>query len=318
MTQILSHENQYPGEPCVVALGTFDGVHLGHRALLGEAVREARRRNLPSVVWTFSTHPMTVFAPGRVPRQLETLEEKTDSLRETGVDFVILRPFTREFADLTPQAFLSLMEAALHPRMVVAGFNYTFGKKGAGTAQLLRQSAGEHGFETLIVPAVQAGGEAVSSTRIRDAIREGDMAKVRMLMGKPYALGGRVVHGRHLASLLGFPTANLDFPREKEVPLFGVYAALAALEGKTYPAVVNIGVHPTVPGDGCTVEAALMGYDGGDFYGKTLTLRLMQHLRREEKFASLSDLAAQVRLDRERAMRWIAENCPMDGRKENG
>ena len=318
MTQILSNENQYPGQPCVVALGTFDGVHLGHQALIGEAVREAGRRHLPSVVWTFSTHPMTVFAPQRVPRQLETLEEKIASLRETGVDVVILRPFTREFADLTPQAFLSLMEATLHPRMVVAGFNYTFGKKGAGTAQLLSQAAAQYGFETLIVPAVQLGGEAVSSTRIRDAIREGDMESARMLMGRPYALGGAVVHGKHLASLLGFPTANLDFPREKEVPRFGVYAALAELEGKTYPAVVNIGVHPTVPGDGVTVEAALMGYDGGDFYGKMLTLRLLQHLRREEKFASLSELAAQIRLDRERAMRWIHKNCPPDGRKENG
>ena len=296
--KLLTHERQWRGGETVVAFGMFDGVHEGHARLMRTANELAALHDLTSVVYTFSSHPMATFAPDRVPPQLETRSEKVRTIAQLGVDVAVLRPFDRAYAALSPEEFVRSFAEALHPRHVVIGFNYSFGCKGAGKAEDMIRLGKVFGFETHVVPEVQIGGLPVSSTRIRAAVGEGDMEEAEKLLGRPYALCGVVEHGKQLGRRLDFPTANLRWDRSKALPPKGVYAALAFVRGAWYMAAVNIGEHPTAPGGRMTVEANLIGYEGGEFYGCHMRLLLCRRLRAEKKFDSLEALREEVMRNR--------------------
>lgn len=307
--KLLTHERQWRGGETVVAFGMFDGVHEGHARLMRTANELAALHDLTSVVYTFSSHPMATFAPDRVPPQLETRSEKVRTIAQLGVDVAVLRPFDRAYAALSPEEFVRSFAEALHPRHVVIGFNYSFGCKGAGKAEDMIRLGKVFGFETHVVPEVQIGGLPVSSTRIRAAVGEGDMEEAEKLLGRPYALCGVVEHGKQLGRRLDFPTANLRWDRSKALPPKGVYAALAFVRGAWYMAAVNIGEHPTAPGGRMTVEANLIGYEGGEFYGCHMRLLLCRRLRAEKKFDSLEALREEVMRNRTQTVAYFREKA---------
>ena len=307
--KLLTHERQWRGGETVVAFGMFDGVHEGHARLMRTANELAALHDLTSVVYTFSSHPMATFAPDRVPPQLETRSEKVRTIAQLGVDVAVLRPFDRAYAALSPEEFVRSFAEALHPRHVVIGFNYSFGCKGAGKAEDMIRLGKAFSFETHVVPEVQIDGLPVSSTRIRAAVGEGDMEEAEKLLGRPYALCGVVEHGKQLGRRLDFPTANLRWDRSKALPPKGVYAALAFVRGTWYMAAVNIGEHPTAPGGRMTVEANLIGYEGGEFYGCHMRLLLCRRLRAEKKFDSLEALREEVMRNRMQTVAYFQEKA---------
>jgi len=311
--KLLTHERQWQGGETVIAFGMFDGVHEGHARLMRKANELAALHGLSSVVYTFSSHPTATYAPERVPPELNTRSEKIHAIAKMGVDVAVLRPFDRAYASQTPEQFVRSFVDALHPRHVVIGFNYSFGSKGAGKAEDMIRLGCEMGFETHVVNEVQIDGEPVSSTRIRKAIASGDMELAMRLLGRPYSLSGVVEHGKKLGRRLDFPTANLRWPQKKAIPPKGVYAAMAYVQGKWHRAAVNIGSHPTVPGGGATIEANLLDYEGGEFYGCHMRLLLFKQLREEKKFESYEALREAVMENREQTRAYF-DAIESDGR----
>ncbi len=296
---LLTHENQWRGGETVAAFGTFDGVHLGHAKLMSHTNELAALHDLTSVVYTFSSHPTTVFAPESAPRGLHTRSEKIRAIADKGVDVVVMRPFERVYAAMSPEAFVHTFVNALHPRHVVIGFNYTFGAKGAGRAEDMIRLGDRFGFETHVISAVMLDGEPVSSTRVREAVQRGDMELAMRLLGRPYPISGKVQRGKQLGRKLDFPTANLSLPRAKVLPPCGVYAARAFVRDHWYIAAVNIGKHPTAPQGAPTIEANLLDYSGKEFYDAHMRLLLYRQVREERRFSSLDALREEVLRNRE-------------------
>ena len=281
----------------VLALGMFDGVHVGHRALLSQAAAAARSLSAQTVAFTFTD------APGKLLHlpvtSLSTPSQRTQWLLEAGADRVDMVDFTREFADLSPEDFVGYLQARYDIAALAAGFNYTFGRQGAGTAETLRQLGERHGFQVLIAEPVLVAGEPVSSTRIRSMIGRGDMGAARALLGRPYTLLGQVVSARHIGHALGYPTANL-LTGEQLLPPDGVYATVASVGDGAYPAVTNVGKNPTVAGRQRTVETYILNEDLS-LYGAELSVSFLARLREERTFPSLEALSRQIGLDVEAA-----------------
>ena len=280
----------------MLALGTFDGVHIGHRHLIREALTIARAEQIDAVAYTYSTHPASVFSPERIPPLLETPEEKVRSLALAGVDAAVLRPFTRAYASLSPEDFLRMVSGSLYPRHIVVGYNYSFGEKGRGRSEDLLRLGNKFGFQAHIVEEVTLDGQTVSSTQIRGQVLDGDAREAARFLGRPYALSGRIERGRRIGGQIGFPTANLAYPPGKVIPKAGVYAGWATVCGAVYPAAINFGSQPTISGTP-RIEAHLFGYSGGDLYGHAMRIELMARIREERKFASLDELKQKIAED---------------------
>ena len=284
--------------PAVVALGMFDGVHLGHRALIRQAVEEARNRDAKPVVFTFSNHPMEVLG-GNV-RLLSEISERNRILGSLGVAEVASVPFTGEMAALSTEEFVGMLRNRWEIRSIVVGYNYTCGDRGAGTPETLKKIGEQCGFSVVVVPPVLFEQRPVSSSRIREAIEQGDVRIAGGMLLRRYTLRGEIVENRRIGRRIGFPTANID-PQEKRVlPMDGVYATFACVEGKAYHAVTNIGTNPTVRGEKRTIETHIIGFDA-DIYGKEMTVAFREFLRGELTFTTLAELKEQIRADVERA-----------------
>ncbi|MDD2422009.1 MAG: bifunctional riboflavin kinase/FAD synthetase, partial [Heliobacteriaceae bacterium] len=281
-----------------VALGNFDGVHLGHQQLIRELVKEARLHQGTAVVATFDPHPLQVVRPDFFPRLLTPSPVKYQLISRLEPDILIALPFNRELAALTPAEFTQKILVDLwRAETVMVGFNYSFGRGGKGTPQLLWQLGHTQGFRVKVIEAIKLAGETVSSTSIRHVLREGRIERAKDLLGYAPVLMGTVVHGDKRGRRIGFPTANLKIPPEQLVPGRGVYVALACCDngsGKSYPAVLNIGVKPTFQiGLAETIEAHLIDCTE-DMYEQPLTLHLMTRLRPEMKFAGPEQLIQQI------------------------
>ena len=309
---LLTHEKQWHGGGTVVVFGMFDGVHRGHAQLMQKANELAALYDLKSVVYTFSSHPMATYAPDRVPPQLETRSEKIRALAKEGMDVALLRPFNAAYGTQTPEEFVKAFVDALHPRHVVCGFNYSFGRMGEGKAEDMIRLGKKYGFETHVVDEVSIDGAPVSSTRIRAAVAAGDMALAEKLLGRPYSLCGVVIHGKQLGRTLDFPTANLAWPERKAIPPKGVYGALAYVNEAWHMAAVNIGTHPTAPGGPATIEANLLDYEGGSLYGCHMRLMLFVRIREEKKFESLEALREEVMKNREQVRDYFKNRLKQD------
>jgi riboflavin kinase/FMN adenylyltransferase len=296
--------DSYPPDaaPGVVALGLFDGIHLGHRAILGTAVSRARELGVPAVACTFDPHPMQVLQPERAPLPITTLSERLALIADTGIAIALVLPFSREFAAIEPEAFVTgVLVDRLRAREVVVGFNHRFGRGARGDASLLAELGKRLGFRCHVVPPLAVEGVTVSSTEIRAALRNGDVERAARFLGRPYSLSGTVVQGAGRGRTLGFPTANVLIERALLVPS-GVYACWAIVGESTHPAVVNIGVRPTFGETALAVEAHLMDF-AGNLYGRPLRLDFVARLREERTFPGLESLRAQIALDAGEARR---------------
>ena len=272
----------------VVALGNFDGVHLGHRALLRAALSEKERSGVLFAVFTFET------PAGKESCCLLTREQRLWKLEEQGADAVLLAEF-EEVRHLPPERFVNeILYETMHASCCVCGFNYRFGVHASGDAETLTRLCGEKGIRVIVQPPVTtADGVPISSSRIRETLRNGEMEQANAMLGSPYTLSLPVLHGQALGRTIGIPTANQCFPDGMVIPKRGVYASFVTLGKDVCPAVTNIGVRPTVSGEGVTAETHLIGYDG-DLYGQTIAVSLERYLRPETKFPSLEKLKQAI------------------------
>lgn len=290
---------------CVV-LGTFDGVHLGHREIIAQTVAKARADEGTSVVFTFTNHPLSVVDPTRCPPQIVTLEEKAEALRELGVDVLLAVEFTPELLKLSAQEFIALLVENLEPRHVVVGPNYSFGYRSAGDPDFLEAAGARYGFDVSVHPGVCVDGQIVSSTLIRQLIMDGKIEEAARFLGRPVRVRGTVVHGKKRGGqMLGFPTANLELAPGRVLPDNGVYITVSIVDGHAYDSVTNVGVNPTFDNDGQTVETHLFDF-AGDLYGRTLDLVFHRRLRSERRFSSLDELKEQIGLDAATAKAFFA------------
>lgn len=302
--RIVQGLESYPPDavPSVVALGVFDGIHLGHRAILGTAVARGKARGAHVVACTFDRHPMEVLQPARAPVPITTLQERLELIAETGVDLSLVLAFTPDLATVEPEVFVKeVVVGRLHAQEVVVGYNHTFGRGARGDAALLHAVGQPLGLVTHVVPPLLVDGVPVSSSEIRTALKEGDVRRASRYLGRPYSIGGTVTRGAARGRTLGFPTANLAPERPLLVPT-GVYACRAEIEGAFHGAVVNVGVRPTFGVNAMAIEAYLLDFAGG-LYDRPLRLHFVVRLRGEQKFASVDELRAQIARDVEAGRR---------------
>lgn len=287
-----------------VAIGMFDGVHLGHRRILSEAREMAERSGWIPVALTFDRHPSALLRPEEQPATLNTFDERLRLLHEAGARHVVVLEFDAELSQLEPEAFIrEVLASALGVRGVVVGRDFRFGRNARGDAALLEREGRALGWELRLLEAVEDGYGRISSTRVRRCLEQGDVEEAARLLGRAYAVVGEVVAGDRLGRALGFPTANLAVPPGLALPGDGVYVCKAYPEGeREYGGVVAVGTRPSVDGTRRTVEAHLLGYSG-DLYGRRLRVELLARVRGIVRFASLDALKAQIARDVEEARR---------------
>lgn len=281
-----------------LTIGNFDGVHLGHRAMLARLSEVARARSLPVAVMTFEPQPQEFFAPDQAPPRLTSLHEKLELLRDCGVDRVYVCRFDYAFAQLTAGEFVSrILRDGLGVRWLLVGDDFRFGARRAGDFTLLKTESAQCGFEVEAMASVASFGERVSSTAIRRRLQEGDLPGAQQLLGRVYSIAGRVVDGDKLGAQLGYPTANVQLKRAK-APLSGIFVVdMLGLGTQPMPGVASLGVRPTVKERGQpTLEVHLFDFKG-NLYGKRVTVRFLEKLRDEQKFAGIDALVAQIDKD---------------------
>lgn len=302
----------------VVTVGTFDGVHRGHWAVLDEIGARARRRCLTSVLVTFDRHPLTVLRPEAAPPMLTSPDEKKEILALSSVDYVAFLSFTRALSLYQPEEFVRLV---LVPRFrvkeLVIGYDHGFGRDRTGDHQTLRRLGKELGFDVDVVSLVTSNGESISSTKIRGLVREGEVEGAARALGRPYSLRGVVVHGLGRGRQLGFPTANLQVPQGgKLIPGSGIYAVRAGLGSLIRDGLLHLGPRPTFAGSPPSIELYLLDFDE-EIYGESVRVDFLSRLRGIRPFSSAEELVAQMRRDRERAIRFFAAHASQVGGKES-
>ena len=285
-----------PGKDMLLAIGVFDGVHLGHKYLLSQLKEHARQEDLLSGVVTFRQHPQAMLLPRTKLPCLTDLAQRIKLLKNEGIDAIITLSFTRELAQLSTRQFVELLKKHLRMRGLVIGPDFALGRNREGDANTLRTLGQDMGFSVTVIPPVVINGEVVSSTAIRNALAGGDMKKVGNLIGRPFSLYGRVITGAGRGIGLGFPTANLDVDSQQALPPDGVYATWAYIDGKAYQAMTNIGRRPTFGGGERAVEVYILDYHG-ELYGHKLRIDIIERLRREERFDTAEELKRQVAED---------------------
>jgi len=303
--RLLRHPRAAPAETAI-AIGSFDGVHRGHAAILERVTAEATSRGLAPAVLTFEPLPREFFSPATAPARLTTLGERLALIAERGVRIAYVERFDARFAALTPEAFAKRLREQYGARWVMVGPDFRYGARRAGDVASLVAAGRANGFEVAVLSQVDQGGERVSSTRVREALARADFAEATRLLGRPYAITGRVAHGAKRGRALGFPTANVRLGRRKPA-LTGIFAvkcygaATRGLEG-----VASLGLNPAVQAQGrATLEAFLFDFSG-DLYGRRLRIEFLKKLRDEAHFASLDELAAQIGRDCQKAREFFA------------
>lgn len=289
---------------CVLTIGNFDGVHMGHRAVLSRLKEKADQLGLPACVMLFEPQPLELFADSRAPARLTRLREKAEALRSIGIDRLLCVRFNHAFAEQSATTFIeALLVGKLGVRYLVVGDDFRFGKGREGDFRLLEQAGRRLGFEVISTHSFNLSRQRVSSTLVREALSAGRLAEVEMMLGRPYSISGRVAHGDKLGRTIGFPTANLALKR-RVAPVSGVYAVEVLCSGKTFPGVANVGQRPTLNGKEARLEVHLFDFSG-DLYGQQIKVLLRHKLREEQKFDSFAALRAQIEHDAATARAWF-------------
>ncbi|WP_448821718.1 bifunctional riboflavin kinase/FAD synthetase [Cetobacterium sp.] len=281
-----------------IAIGAFDGIHMGHRELISKAVEKARKTGGESVVFTFLNHPMEITNRIKAPKLISSLEEKIHIIESLGVDYLILQPFTQEFSNMTPQVFVErVLAKLLNTKEIYVGFNFSFGKGGKGTVDNLKQLGRQYKIFVNIIEPVKIKEQIISSTFIREMLATGNLDIANRCLGQPFLIIGEVVHGRKLGRIMGFPTANLKI-LNKIYPPFGIYGGRVKVEGEQgwHHAVINIGKNPTLKPNERSIEVHILNFDR-DIYGKRIYVSLMEFLRQEKRFNSMEELKETIKND---------------------
>ncbi len=286
----------------VLALGMFDGMHIGHKKLIETAVRLAKKEGLEAAVYTFSNHPQALFG-AKVPR-LCSNEERLAIMRRLGVERIELAPFTRELASLSPERFLDLLAEKMQPHTLVAGFSYTFGRNKSGNTEILTRLALKRGIGAAVIPPVSFANKPVSSTRIRELIEKGDVQNAQLMLGRTYTLSGEVVENSRIGRTIGFPTANILPDPSRALPADGVYISMARVGGDMLPAVTSIGMNPTVGGKRRMIETHIFDFNS-DIYGSTIEVFFVKRLRGVMEFSDLEELKTRIESDSKKAKEYF-------------
>lgn len=298
-------ENANIAKPTVLTLGVFDGLHLGHQAIMAKVVERAKITGSIATAITFDPHPRAVLHPESAPPLLQTLDQRLANLEVLGIDQAIVVKFTREFAGQPAENFLKdIIHERLHAREVYLGRGFAFGKGRGGNIDLLRRMSAELGFTADEVDEVQVRGMRISSSKIRDLLAEGRVNLARRMLGRPYGVEGIVVRGDQRGRTIGFPTANLK-PHNRVIPKFGVYATATLIDATWRRSITNIGVRPTFESTTQpSIETYIFDFDG-DLYGDALRVRFLHRIRDERKFNGVDELVAQIRQDTELARNYF-------------
>jgi riboflavin kinase / FMN adenylyltransferase len=300
--------------PSAVTVGTLDGVHLGHQALIDRTIQKGRSRDIQGVAVTWDRHPSETLRPDRAPPLLTTLDRKLELLDSTGLDATLVLAFDAELSSWSPEHFVrAVLADAVGARAVFVGSDWRFGHRAVGDVPMLTELGHAHGFEVEGTKLREVAGGAVSSSRVRQAVANGNMELARTLLGRPFDVDGGVTHGDGRGKALGVPTANVALDLRMAQPPRGVYAGRVRAGERWYPSAVNVGVNPTFGGDPATtpvrVEAYLLDFDG-DLYGKTVRVEFWERLRDESKFASAAALVEQIERDVEATRRVLGDVIP--------
>jgi riboflavin kinase/FMN adenylyltransferase len=277
----------------VACIGTFDGVHLGHRKVISTAVEHAKQRGVPCVLTTFDRHPAAVLAPDRCPKAIAPLSANLREFDGLGVSVALVLPFTRELSQTPAAEFLArVLIGESKAEMLVVGHDFAFGKDRVGTPEWLKDK-----IETVVIPPFETDGHRVSSSEIRESVAKGDVDHARRLLARPFSIEGVVVGGQKLGRQLGFPTINLARSYDGVLPNNGIYAGLARTSIGSFKAAISLGVRPTVDGIDRTLEAFLLDFPSVEIYGASVVLEFHKRLRDELKFDSLEELKSQMARD---------------------
>jgi len=290
----------------VVTIGNFDGVHRGHAEIFAHLKKKSTDRGIPSVVVTFEPHPLKVLAPDSAPSLITTFEQKTALIAESGIDYLVAVPFSKEFSQLTANDFvLKILCTPLGMRHIIIGHDYAFGRGREGNSKTLERLGTRYGFTLEDIPPIGEGGVVFSSSLVRSAVADGDMDAASRILGRYYQISGTVVHGREIGQTLGFPTANIATSNEL-LPSDGVYAVMAQVDGQLVKGACNIGTNPTFGGNTRSIEVFLLDYSG-HIYDHGITVEFVQRLRPVQKFPDAAALKSAIGQDVAKA-RIILEN----------
>jgi riboflavin kinase / FMN adenylyltransferase len=290
----------------VASLGNYDGVHLGHQAILKAVTKRAKELSVPSVAVTFHPIPKKVLHPENAPLLIQTIQQRLNKIEKTGIEHVVMIRFDHSFASLAPENFvLDYLVRKLQIKGFVVGENFSFGHQKKGNIRLLREIGGQFAFFVEAIPEIRKNAARISSTLIRQLVREGKIEEANELLGDPFTLAGTVVEGEKLGGKLGIPTANLEVENEL-IPGNGVYIGRTLISKGTIPSVMNVGVRPTVGGRKLTVESHLLNYSG-NLYGDHIELQFLSRLRDEIRFNSVDELKTRIHADIDQAHQYFAK-----------
>jgi len=290
----------------VIAIGNFDGVHVGHQILFRKTAELAKANRGTAIAFTFEPHPLKVLAPDKLPPLLTTFRKKMELIEECGIELVICADFTRQFSDQHPRDFAhDILVKRIGVKEVVVGFDYAFGRGREGTVRYLKQMGEEYGFRAHIVDPVELNGHLVSSSYVRELIEDGAVGAAGEFLGRHYSIPGPVIEGYKTGQAIGFPTANLDTSRV-QIPGTGVYAVRIRRQEKTYNGVVNVGFNPTFDRDTLSVEAHIFDFDE-KIYGQEIEVIFIRRIRSEIKFNSADQLVEQIQKDIQTAKTILAD-----------
>lgn len=285
-------------KPTAITIGTFDGVHIGHRKIIERLVTSAKRYNLQSTILTFFPHPRMVLQQDVGLRLLNTIDERKDILKSTGIDNLIIYPFTKDFSRFSAQEYIEeILVKKLNAKRVIIGYDHHFGRNRSADIHDLRNYAIEYGFEVEEIPEQDIDEVSVSSTKIRKALKNGNLEKANRYLGAPFMFSGKVVRGKQMGRKLGYATANLHIEEEyKLIPKDGVYLVKSTFKDKTYFGMMNIGTNPTVGGTVQSIETHFFGWDG-NLYGYRLKIELLKRIRDEINFDTVEELVEEMKKD---------------------
>ncbi|HZJ83175.1 MAG TPA: bifunctional riboflavin kinase/FAD synthetase [Clostridia bacterium] len=292
-------------KPIAVALGAFDGLHIGHQILCQQLKLIKKSTGCSTMVYTFLDNPLEFLSPDKSPTRITTASERIFKFREIGIDHLILNPFDRQLASMTPEDFITdVLLKNYNIKFIVVGYDFRFGIEGRGDTDLLNKMGLKLGFDVIVVPPVSLGDKIISSSLIRELIKNGIMGEVSTYLGSPYSISGKIVRGFGRGKKLGFPTANLEFNKGKVIPQFGIYLTKVKKDNAYYWGLTNVGINPTFNKKGLFVETYILDYDD-DIYGDRIKVEFLKRIRGEERFSNIEDLKRQIAKDVQWAKNYI-------------